>query len=254
MKWIEESDSRQVTSDTHKLALTWSPGEGTSRKDMVESLPTDLSLVRKFSHIQLASCSYANSRSTHIDRFAEGNLLSCTVAMNSEKNLENFGLKSSFGGKDSFDSVVASASKTLNMEDPDSLAKDKSSKVYVDSLSQAKGTTSLLTFSRRSKRKRDAGSTDAERKLQVEEKSCSLVTKFNNSSHGITCSFDATSQKRFSVDHSPGLKLPGEGPNTSMRHLSCHTQDQVSFFPSLESLLAGCWNYAVALLSLNKKK
>ena len=236
-KWIEGSDSREVTCDSHKLALKWSTGEGTSRKDIVESLPTDLSLVRKLSLTHMASCSYVNSGSTHNDRFTEGNLLSCAVGMNSEKNLENFGLKSSSGGKCSYGSVVASASKTLNMGDPDSLAKDKSSKVLVGSLSQAKGTTSLLTFSRRSKRKRDADSNNAERKLPVGEKSCLLVTKLNNSSHGITSSSDATSQKGFSVDHSADLRLPWKGPNSNMRHLSCHTQEQVCFFPSLESLL-----------------
>lgn len=235
-KQVEGSDTREVTCDSHKLALIRSPGKGTSRKDMVESLPTDLSFVKKFSHIQRGSCSYVNSGSACNDGFAEGNLLSCSVGMNSEKNLETLGLKSSYGRKCSYGCAVTAASKTLNMEGSDSQAKDKSSKVFVDSLTQAKVTTPLLTFSRRSKRKRDVDSTNAERKFLVGQKS-SLITKLNDSSYGIPCLSEATSQKGFSVAHSADLKLPGEGPNTNMKHLSCHTHDQVCFFPSLERFL-----------------
>lgn len=224
-KQVEGSDTREVTCDSHKLDLIRSPGKGTSRKDMVEPLPTDLSFVKKFSHIQGGSCSYVNSGSARNDGFAEGNLLSCSVGMNSEKNLETLGLKSSYGRKCSYGCAVTAASKTLNMEGSDSQAKDKSSKVFVDSLTQAKVTTPLLTFSRRSKRKRDVDSTNAERKFLVGQKS-SLITKLNDSSYGIPCLSEATSQKGFSVAHSADLKLPGEGPNTNMKHLSCHTHDQ----------------------------
>lgn len=232
-------DERQVTCDSHKFAVIGIPVDVTARKDMVASLPTDLSLIKKPSHFEKGSCSYMNSGSACNDGFAEGNLHSCSVGINFENSLETLGLKSSSGGKCSYGHTVASASKTLNMENSESQQKDKSSKVFVDSLKQAKVTTPFLTFSRRSKRKRDLDSTNAERKLLVGEKSSSLVSKLSDS-FGVTCSPAATSQKVFLVTHSTDLKLPGEGPNTNMRRLSCHTQDQVCFFPSLDRLLDRC--------------
>ncbi|RVW45700.1 hypothetical protein CK203_105147 [Vitis vinifera] len=187
--------------DSSTSQLVQESGRNKAKKQVEGSDTREIYLLLRSSvTFREARVHIVNSGSACNDGFAEGNLLSCSVGMNSEKNLETLGLKSSYGRKCSYGCAVTAASKTLNMEGSDSQAKDKSSKVFVDSLTQAKVTTPLLTFSRRSKRKRDVDSTNAERKFLVGQKS-SLITKLNDSSYGIPCLSEATSQKGFSVAH-----------------------------------------------------
>uniref|UniRef100_A0A5B7C4V4 Myb-like domain-containing protein n=1 Tax=Davidia involucrata TaxID=16924 RepID=A0A5B7C4V4_DAVIN len=212
-KHTEESVMRQVTPHSHTF-LMGSPGEGSPHKDSGGPFSKDLSSKEKSSHIQVGSCSYVDSGSA----YTEGSLVSRSVEMDTESKSNIVSLKSSFERKCNSECTGASVLKKFNLEETDVSDvpyKDKFSSSSGNALTESKLTTPLITFSRRSKRKKCSDGTDICNSL-VGEKNCSVATQGMNTVYAITCSCETASCKGCSV----------EDPNT--RNLFAQDQEKIT--------------------------
>lgn len=218
-KCIEGSDMEQMTIDSHESLLIRSPGEGTSGKDTVGLSSIDASLDNKSSNIQIGSCSNKNSTLTFDDGYSGGRLVSQSRGMDPGKSLEVISLEPSF--KRNCNSSCNNSLCLLNtskVEATDSISKDKPPNMSGDSHKQSKSTTLFITFSRRYKRKKEIDGADTQKNLILQEKDCSLLTKWSDSAYGNNCPFEAAaSHKSCSGDQLTDSKLSGE--DSEMRHM-----------------------------------
>ncbi|KAA8538890.1 hypothetical protein F0562_025582 [Nyssa sinensis] len=218
-KHIEESDMRLMTPHSHTF-LMGSPGEGSPHKDSGGLFSKDLSSKEKSSHIQAGSCSYVDSGSA----YTEGSLVSRSVEMDTESKSNLVSLKPSCERQCNSECTCASVLKKFNSEETDVLFKDKFSSSSVNVLTESKLTGPLITFSRRSKRKKYSEGNDIQSKSLVGEKNYSLATKGMNSVYALACSCETAWCKGCLVDLSKDLKQSGQDPNTM--HLFAQDQEK----------------------------
>ncbi|XP_057963426.1 uncharacterized protein LOC131154579 isoform X2 [Malania oleifera] len=117
----------------------------------------------------------------------------------------------------------ASVMKTLNLVG-DSVSKEMGINLQCEAPTERKLIAPLITFSRRSKRKKDLRGTDIQSKLPPAEKMCPLVSKGSDLSL-LTFSCEATSRKGCLGAHSTALKPSGE--DADMEHLLCLNQENM---------------------------
>ncbi|KAF8392059.1 hypothetical protein HHK36_022400 [Tetracentron sinense] len=217
-KCIEETETKSIMVYPHKVRLPRNPGEATPKKDTDGSLRTDADassdMITTYSQIGL--CSYMNSGYACRVACIEGSLASQSVEVDSGKKLSSVCLDSSFERKCSSGSTDSSLLKTFHSQNNDSLSNDKSIFLCGAVVPKKKFSTPLITFSRRAKRKKDAESTDIQKKSRSEENKCS------------------------SLDQSASLILLREVPD--MSHLSVQRQDEIS---KQEVVLHASWDTTV---------
>ncbi|XP_068316832.1 uncharacterized protein [Pyrus communis] len=207
-KQVKVSEPRQLTINSHKF-LT-SLNEGPSERDAYGSSSMDLSLENKSSHQKVGSSSNTNSEAL-VDDSNVGGRLVCRLTGNATEMTTDFvrpkSSSSSFERKSGSKCVGISLRLNVsNLEDTDSLSKNKVDNSCGDSAVQTKSTAPLITFCRRKKRRKDTDKSDIQRKSVPVENNCSLVTKLSNSVCANAASCDETSPENCSVNHETDLK------------------------------------------------
>lgn len=166
-KLIGESNTREVLHSCTQF--TGSPDESSSQKCIEGVLLTDLSSKEKSSHIHVKSCSCVNSGCACDDGYDMGE---SETNMNRKSCLVN--LDSSFGSRCNSQLVGAPAFEETILEETDVGLRDKS-RICGDAVTGTRVMSPLITFSRRSKRKKNVDATDMQNKVVVGDKYCSPV-------------------------------------------------------------------------------
>ncbi|KAJ4954695.1 hypothetical protein NE237_011478 [Protea cynaroides] len=123
----------------------------------------------------LLTDAYLNSGSTCKSAFPEMRSISQFEAMGIELKTKSLCVDSSLERNCSFGCPSACVSKAFDMENPDSLSKDKACLTCGDEITKKNCSSPLITFCRRAKKKKDVNTTDTENNSVVEEKRCTAI-------------------------------------------------------------------------------
>ncbi|POO03017.1 Octamer-binding transcription factor [Trema orientale] len=231
-KDIEESNTAQMTISSDKLLMK-SSDECTSKGYLDGVSSSDDCLQNRMCHTQMISTANVNDDVLGDDHYLEGTLVSSLMGATTNATTESAGVKSFFEGKKGFESHdTPLRSETSSLDITDSLDKD----TFILSSDLAEKTqlmAPLITFSRRSKRKRNTEGPDTQGKFSLEDRKHSLVTKCSNSACGDTSSSEAAYGKGCFIDHLLELKRPAAIHDTS--GLVCQIENRI---PEVDSKCA----------------
>ncbi|KAM7532132.1 hypothetical protein LguiB_035542 [Lonicera macranthoides] len=211
-KLIRESDTEQMTLHSHS-------------NPMAGTLFNDLSSKEKTGHIYVGCCSYLNSGSA-CDEPNEGISASQTAEIDKGEKIDIARLKSSFQrtgicecirtsvpkNVDSEETELLSNAKSgkVNSEDTGFLSKEKSRILCSKTIRETRSASPLITFSRRSKQKKNVDGTDTQTQSLAGEKNCSLATKGSNSMYSTTSMCEEAPCKGCSADFLTDLQRSGK--------------------------------------------
>lgn len=222
-KLIGEPDTEQMTLHSHSNPMAGTP------------LFNDLSSKEKTGHIYVGCCSYMNSGSA-CDEPNEGISASQTAEIDKGEKIDIARLKSSFQRRvicecigtsvpknvDSEETELLSNAKSgkVNSEETGLLSKEKSSILCSNTVRETRSASPLITFSRRSKRKKNVDGTDTQTQSLAGEKNCSLATKGSNSTYSTTSMCEEAPSKGCSADLLTDLQQSGKDLEKVCRLLS----------------------------------
>lgn len=198
--------------ESTKETSTGNPGGSISEKNNEGSLLTNLSCEEKSSNIHMRS--YMKPGYTCDDGHNEGSSESQLVNKSVGSKSDIVNLKSSTERRCSSECMDASELKKVNSEETDILSEDKSGLLCGNVVAETR-LSPMITFSRRSKRKKNVDGTNIQSKSLVGEDKCTLLTKEVNSAYGTTSTYEAVPGKGCSGDLSTDLKQSGEGSEVS---------------------------------------